>query len=232
MFFGEMEMNDIPDIAKRVRRRHLTYLSAPKFRSLFAEIARVKVEGVAGDFVEFGVALGGSAICIASQLDDNRNFHGFDVFGMIPPPGEMDGAEPHARYDVIKSGRSTGIGGETYYGYNRDLLETVKSNFAAFNLPVDGNRIRFVRGLYEKTLSGRAGFPIAFAHIDCDWYESVRICLNHLNENLSPGGAAVLDDYNDWDGCKTAVDEFCSSRTEFVMVRSKPHAVIVRAVPS
>ena len=46
----------------------------------------------------------------------------YDVFGMIPPPGEKDGADVHQRYATIAGGASKGIGGETYYGYRDDLL--------------------------------------------------------------------------------------------------------------
>ena len=49
----------------------------------------------------------------------------YDVFGMIPPPGERDGADVHQRYATIAAGASKGIGGETYYGYRDDLLAEV-----------------------------------------------------------------------------------------------------------
>ena len=56
---------------------------APRYHE---EIGRVAARGVAGDFVECGVALGGAAACIASQLDGARRFLGFDLFGVIPAP--------------------------------------------------------------------------------------------------------------------------------------------------
>ncbi|WP_352750147.1 hypothetical protein [Mesorhizobium sp. M0701] len=51
-------------------------------------------EKVPGDFIEYGIALGGSAIYIASELDGDRHFHGYDVFGMIPSPTEQDDENP------------------------------------------------------------------------------------------------------------------------------------------
>jgi O-methyltransferase len=218
----------LPDIAVRVRERHLTYLSEAKLRSLFAVIARLKAERVPGDFLEFGVALGGSAICIASELDGGRRFFGFDVFGMIPAPSLRDGAKPNARYEVIKGGQSNGIGGETYYGYMPELLETVKTNLAAFGLAIDGGRINLVKGPYSETLSTPAQYRIALAHIDCDWYDSVWACLRYVQDALVPGGAVIADDYNDWEGAKTAVDEFCASRPDVALVRTSPHGVIIR----
>ena len=40
--------------------------------------------------MEYGVALGGSAVYLASEGYDRRRFQGYDVFGMIPEPGEQD----------------------------------------------------------------------------------------------------------------------------------------------
>jgi hypothetical protein len=44
--------------------------------------------------------------------------------------------------------------------------------------------------------------------LDGDWYESTRICLEHLYPLLSPGGFVILDDYFAWPGCRKATDEF------------------------
>lgn len=89
----------VPDIAQRVVAERLTYLSAAKLESLFACVRSVKQSGVVGDFLEFGVALGGSAICLASELDPSRRFVGFDLFGMIPPVGQGRSAFPGALLD-------------------------------------------------------------------------------------------------------------------------------------
>ena len=43
--------------------------------------------GVHGDFVEAGIALGGSAIVLARLMGADRRFHGYDVFGMDPGAG-------------------------------------------------------------------------------------------------------------------------------------------------
>lgn len=226
------DWDGLPDIAQQVVERRLTYLKPRKLRSLFEALARVKANAVPGDFAEFGVALGGSAICIASQLDGTRRFVGYDVFGMIPAPSEKDSVRSRERYETIRSGQSQGIRGAPYYGYVSDLQSVVKANFAAFDLPVDGTRIRLVEGRYEETLArDAAAGPLAFAHVDCDWYESVRECLAHLLVHLSPGGIAVFDDYNDWEGCRLAVDEFLGAHPGFGLLRTQPHAVMLRANP-
>jgi len=220
--------SDPAAIARAVKRADLTYLTTARLEGLLSAVAELKRGKVAGDLGEYGVALGGSAICIASTLDAGRRFVGYDAFGMIPAPTAADGDQVAERYRVISSGQSRGIGGETYYGYHDHLYEAVVANFARFGLQVDDARIRLVRGLYEKTLTAKARFPIAFAHIDCDWYESVRLALAHLRERLKPAGMVIVDDYGGWQGCRQATDEFLAAHGDFTMLRETPHAVLVR----
>ena len=214
------------ETAAMVKERNLTYLSTDKLESMNACLASIKRNGIIGDFLEFGVALGGSAICIASELDDDRRFAGFDVFGMIPPPSEKDGASPKARYEAIKSGVSSGIGGDPYYGYVENLRDVVARNFQDFGHPIDGRRIELVQGLYEQTLPRQPWRTIAFAHVDCDWYEPVMLCLEYIAPRLPVGGIIILDDYNDWPGCKKATDEFCARHSELAVNRTQPHCVL------
>ncbi|RUV70429.1 MAG: asparagine synthase [Mesorhizobium sp.] len=218
----------VPAIASSVQRARLTYLSDEKFISLRDAIRQVRREKVPGDFIEYGIALGGSAIYIASELDDDRHFHGYDVFGMIPSPTEEDDEKSKARYDTIRSGRSKGIGGDTYYGYQGDLFDKVSTSFMDFGVPVDGARIVFHKGLFEDTVHFHPKSRIALAHLDCDWYDPVKLCLERTVEVLSPGGLMILDDYNDYGGCRTATDKFLAGRADCRLVRTLPHAVVQR----
>jgi O-methyltransferase len=220
----------IKHIYKQVAEMNLTYLADNKITSIGDCINEVNKLGISGDFVEFGVALGGSAICIAKEMGDGRSFVGLDVFDMIPPPGEKDGSLPAERYQVIKSGKSGGINGEKYYGYVNNLKEVVCSNFRQFGLEVDGEKISLVEGLYQETIPNLPEMSIAFCHIDCDWYDPVLLCMKYAAPRLSVGGYLVLDDYNDWPGCRKAVDEFLSMHDELEMIRTNPHAVIRRRV--
>jgi asparagine synthase (glutamine-hydrolysing) len=58
--------------------------------------------------------------------------------------------------------------------------------------------------------------PIALAHIDCDWYDPVRFCLHAVADKVSEGGIVIIDDYNDWGGCRKAVDEFIAERSDYL----------------
>lgn len=218
----------LPRHAREVRRRHLTYLTPRKLRALDTTLRHVCRAGVEGDFLEFGVALGGSGIMIASRADDPRAFHGYDVFGMIPPPGPEDGPRAHRRYGEIRSGRSGGLGDDPYYGYVEDLYGRVCRTFSDFGLPVDGRRVNLHRGRFEETLNADDRRPVAFAHIDCDWHDPVSFCLRAIGPRLAPGACVVLDDYNDYGGCRKAVDAFLAEHNDLRFLCRAPSAILER----
>lgn len=207
----------LPADARQVRAERITYLSPAKLRRLDAA-AQEAMAATPGDLLEFGVAMGGSAVLLAKKARaKGRRFAGFDVFAMIPPPtSEKDDAKSKERYEVIASGRSEGLGGDDYYGYKTNLFDEVSETFRRYGVPVDGQDVRLVKGLFEETWPTFPVEAIAFAHIDCDWYDPVKYCLEAVAEKLGPGGVIVLDDYNDYGGCRTATDEFVAARPDFV----------------
>ncbi|MGH9373764.1 MAG: TylF/MycF/NovP-related O-methyltransferase [Vicinamibacterales bacterium] len=85
--------------------------------------------------------------------------------------------------------------------------------------------MRLIEGLFPHTL--RIDEPVAFAHIDGDWYESVSCCLARIEPWLVPGGVLVIDDYDAWSGCRRAVDEyFADKKDQFEwMTRARLHLV-------
>jgi asparagine synthase (glutamine-hydrolysing) len=196
----------------------LTYLDVAALTSLFRLTRALDVSGIPGSIVEAGCAEGGSAIVIASAKHPDRPMSVHDVFGMIPEPGPQDGDDVHARYATIAEGRAEGVGGRQYYGYRADLLEEVAGNFARFNVPLDTINTTLVRGLFQDTVYPDG--PVALAHIDGDWYESVSVCLERILPMLSPGGVIVVDDYFAWSGCFHAVRDACRDLgPDFAVVR-------------
>lgn len=203
-------------IAKSVMKERLTYLSPEKLARIEAFSARATSGDHPGDILEFGVALGGSAIVLASQAQKSGSrFFGFDVFGMIPPPtSDKDDAQSKERYRVIASGAARGFEGDLYYGYRENLLEEVQRSFRRYGVEIDGKNRRLLKGLFEETLPSYQG-TISFAHVDCDWYDPVKLCLESISQRLAPGGIIVLDDYHDYGGAKIAADEFLKSHSGF-----------------
>lgn len=192
---------------------HLSYLDAISLRTLAASVEAIEAEAIDGLVIEAGTARGGSAIAMAAAKSAGRRMKAYDVFGMIPPPGEKDGEDVHRRYATIVSGQSTGIGGETYYGYRDDLLTEVVESFARHGVPIEESGVELVRGRFEDTMS--LDEPVALAHLDGDWYASTMTCLTRIAPRLSIGGRIVVDDYDTWSGCHAAVDEYFAGRPGF-----------------
>jgi asparagine synthase (glutamine-hydrolysing) len=206
-------------LARQVQDERLTMLGARKLLRIERLLAALRRDRVAGDVCEFGVALGGSGILLArAALRDGREFHGFDVFGMIPPPqSEKDDVDSRRRYEEIAAGKSPGIGGDLYYGYVENLHDVVQRNFATHGVPVDGKRVVLHKGLFEETLPGYADRAVALAHVDCDWYDPASLVLNTLAPRITPGGAFVMDDYHAFGGARVATQEFLAAHPEFAM---------------
>ncbi|MCG6119533.1 MAG: TylF/MycF family methyltransferase [Blastomonas sp.] len=213
---------------RAVRATGLTYLEAAALADLVRAVRNAEKRGVAGTIIEAGCALGGSAIVMTKAA--KRQVEVYDVFGMPPPPGIGDGPDVHQRYEAIAHGHSEGIDGHTYYGYVEGLLATVRTNFRRHGIEPDTGRVTFVEGLLQDTLELTG--PVAVAHIDCDRYESVRVCLERIAPRLSVGGVMIFDDYDSKSGCRKAVDEYFTDRLdEFRLQRhSRLHAVRHRDV--
>lgn len=207
----------------RIKTNHLTYLTYKDLFNLYRAAKSVEQSQIKGLFIEAGCALGGSAIAIGKAKKKDRKFQVYDVFGMIPPPSDQDDADVHARYEEIKSGQSKGIGNNTYYGYTPNLQQVVSANLARHGIPIAEHNITLIKGYFANTLS--IDEPVAFAHIDCDWYDSVMTCLHQIIPNLVQGGKVVFDDYNEWSGCRHAVDEYFHDKRgySFAMKGRKLH---------
>ena len=203
----------VVEAIEAVRAEKLTYLKTGMLEDLAAGVLRLERDGVGGLVVEAGAARGGSAIVLAAAKSPDRPMKVYDVFGMIPPPSDRDGADVHRRYETISAGGAKGPGGETYYGYRDDLYHEVEASFARHGVPVQEHDVELVRGLFEDTI--RLDEPVALAHLDGDWYESTMTCLTRIVPLLVSGGRIVLDDYYTWSGCRRAVDEYFAGREGF-----------------
>jgi hypothetical protein len=194
------------ELFERIRSKNLTYLSSAKIARLsrICDIVRHIIDKTV--FIEAGCALGGSAIFLAKRKPSASVLRVYDVFDMIPPPSVRDGKDVHERYKIIKSGKSRGLGGEQYYGYQENLYEKVCQNLTDFDVEPNSADVQLIRGMVQDTL--KVDLPVLFAHIDVDWFDPVTTCLERIIPQLHPEGFLVIDDYNDWSGCRNAVDEF------------------------
>ena len=222
--FGDDLPESVEEVVARVRQERLTYLRAEDLRALAALVGEIERSGREGQIIEAGTALGGSAIVLAAAKSRERPMAVYDVFGMIPEPSERDPEAVHARYRQIVSGRSSGIGDDTYYGYREDLLGEVYASFDRLGVAAPEHRVELVAGLFEDTLHVEG--PVALAHLDGDWYDSTMVCLERIAPHVVRGGRIVLDDYYYWDGSREATQDFFAERPDFrIEHRAKAHVV-------
>jgi hypothetical protein len=171
--------------------------SYARLRGLHRAVRYALAHDVAGDVVECGVARGGSLAMLGltlRQLRAERTLWGFDTFEGLPAPTAED-----PDYATAKQ----------YTGTCRGELSEVERLLTRFDLL---DRCKLVKGLFQDTVPGCGISAIAVLHLDGDWYESLKVCLEHLYDRVSPGGVIQIDDYGHWAGARKAVEEFLSRR--------------------
>jgi O-methyltransferase len=219
----------VPYFASRVIRDvladSLTFLDLTALSDLHRMVRSCERNKLEGVLIEAGCAAGGSAIVMTSAKRPSRQIFVYDVFGMIPEPSEKDGADVLDRYKVIKQGDAKGIGDREYYGYESDLMTKVENNFSKHGYPTAKNNVMLVKGLFSDTITGSE--PVALAHLDGDWYSSVKVCLERIVPRLVVGGTLVIDDYDAWSGCRKAVDEyFADKKKNFAFVKKSRLSIV------
>ena len=190
------------DALRMVRLIHrvkpYTAVFVPRLAALHGLSRDIQRRGVPGDIVECGVYNGGSSALIAAvcctHSSARRHIWLFDSFEGLPPPTEKDG-------DKAK------VCGWWCHGD----LELVSRVYDKLCIPRE--LVHVVKGWFYETFPQVEVGDIALLHIDADWYDSVKLCLERFYDQVSPGGYVVIDDYGHWEGCRRAVDEFLASRS-------------------
>lgn len=183
--------------------RPYTMVAVPRLFSLFTHAKEVCANGPAGNFVECGVAGGGSSGLLSAVIrkyDASRRLFSCDSFEGMPPATEFD---MHNGQRAEDSGWGTG----TCAAPESCVLELCHKLGTS-------SVITTVKGYFEDTLPvWKEQFePIAFLHMDGDWYSSTKVILDTLYEKLAPGAYVQVDDFGHWDGCRKAVTEFFRQR--------------------
>lgn len=186
------------DFARHYRAiRPYTMCGAARLLGLHRAVEAVVARGIPGSVVECGAARGGSAALMGlalKRLGERRLLWVFDTFEGLPPPTEAD-----ADWEIAR----------LYTGSCRSTREEVEALFEQLSIL---GETRLVKGLFQDTLPHVDPGAIALLHIDCDWYEGVRVCLDSLYDRVSPGGVIQFDDYGHWAGARAAVEAFFHRR--------------------
>ncbi len=204
-----LETTDNRSMVDRLRRVNLLRL-----------LSRVDRESVPGSLVECGVARGGTAALMGIQTRDsalNRDLWLFDSFVGLPEPTRDDGLAAR-RFAHGKAG-----GQLTPIGQCVGTVEDVRA-FLFGECQLAEARVRLVQGWFQDTLPAYDGGPIALVHVDGDWYESVRVCLESLWPSVSRGGYVVVDDYGHWEGARRATREFITKQPGDISLRRKGYS--------
>lgn len=187
--------SEFSGLYRQIRSR--TMCSNARLRGLYRALRDVVSRDIAGDVVECGAAQGGSAALMAltlRQLQSRRKLWLFDTFAGLPAPSSQD---PDFEFADLFTGTCVGT------------LNDVRELFQRLDVLED---VEFVKGLFQETLPVSRIGEIAVLHIDGDWYESVKVCLECLYDKVVPHGVIQLDDYGYWQGARKAVDEFLEER--------------------
>jgi hypothetical protein len=181
-----------------------TMTSLERMMALYQVCRHIEQAGIQGDLVECGVWRGGSAGIMAGvnlrRGRAPRTLWLYDSFEGIPQPRAEDGPEAAAFADGMAAG---------------DLVTTNKLVAAESSvlqllsiLGFPREHTRIMKGWFQDTVPAEHPERIAVLRLDGDWYESTKVCLDHLYPRVVEGGVVIVDDYGDWEGCKKAVDEY------------------------
>jgi hypothetical protein len=173
-----------------------TMIGRKRLDNLHMALDHVTRHGIPGDLIETGVWRGGATIFMRGYLAayeiTDRTVWAADSFEGLPPPTLPQDA------------------GHDYSAARAPILaisqEEVEDLFRRYDL-LDG-QVRFLKGWFKDTLPAAPIDRLAILRLDGDLYESTMDALNALYHKVSPGGFVIVDDYNDIDPCKAAVDEF------------------------
>lgn len=193
-----------------IKVREYTHVNYSRLAFLWDMCEKIASSGHTGAFVETGVWRGGSAgvmALVAKKYQYKNKLYFFDSFEGLPYPTSCDGGdtlefvEHNSKKDTGKSGRV-----EAGMEYINELFEVLK---------IDKKSTKIVKGWFQDRLpvyKDKIG-NISILRLDGDWYESTKVALENLYDNVESGGIVIIDDYFYWDGCRKAADEFLINRS-------------------
>lgn len=146
--------------------------------------------GVAGDFVECGVASGSNFGAMLHAADNYRTCIGFDSFEGIPYAGKFDTVQPGIEGEIDK----TKLGLLETTGVSSHSVENVRTNLKRWNLI--HKKFELVQGWFQETVPNNTIEKIAVLRLDGDLYESTAVPLRYLLPKVSIGGIVIIDDWN------------------------------------
>ena len=161
-----------------------------------ADLCRA-VGDLEGDFCEAGVAAGGQLVNM-HECHPSKRIFAFDSFAGIPTHCDEDKEWTEAygkgENDQRKSGGITNVPLENCKGQIRRFIPNLA-------------RFVFIPGWFIDTLPALTTERFSIVRLDCDLYESYKVCLKELYPRLTVGGYLIIDDWG-LSGCQAALKEY------------------------
>lgn len=177
-----------------------TMVGVKRLYSLFKLAKKICADDIPGNFVECGVAAGGSAALLAYVIKNyskrDRTLFAFDSFEGMPTPTEKD---CHQGINAELSGWGTGT-----CSAPEASVHDICAKLHVLDL------VKTIKGYFQDTLPAMKNTlgDIAFLHMDGDWYESTKAILDNIYNIIVDDGLIQVDDYGHWDGCRKAIHAF------------------------
>lgn len=187
----------------------LAYCSGKDILELTETLCKKVIENnIEGDFMEAGVAMGVHPI-VMGQFD--RKVHLYDSFEGIPTHGDKDIEFTKVYGKGENDQRKTS-------GITSCSLEEVKKHVKAY-YPNDEKFI-YHKGWFIDSFKELTNERFAIVRLDCDLYESYKLCFEHLWNRLNKGGYLIIDDYT-LSGCRQAIKDFFPKKYQdrFIQIR-------------
>jgi hypothetical protein len=181
---------------RNVTEFYHTMIGRKRLDNIHTLLDRIIDGKIPGDLIETGVWRGGATIFMRGYLAahgiTDRRVWVADSFAGLPVPS----ASQDLGHDFSAS----------VFPILAIPRAEVEELFARYDLLDD--HVKFLEGWFKDTLPTAPIPRLALIRLDGDLYESTRDALVHLYHKLSPGGFVIVDDYNDFEPCRRAVDEF------------------------
>ena len=160
--------------------------------TLFGAAKRVPLDG---EFAEFGVYRGGSAL-ILHHSDPDRLLNLFDTFEGHPNVHNLQHDRPGSHLVGTLGNTSQEAVAQVLYDQGR------------------GTGVRYWKGVFPDEIPVEQIPPLALVHVDVDLWASATAALAVFGERLVPGGILVMDDYgtDECPGVIEAVEDWATAQ--------------------
>ena len=165
-----------------------------------------ETQNVKGDIAECGVFQGATLIPVTYFM--NKKGIGKAIYGFDSFEGFGDSVA-----EDRKTGDKKHIDLETEMFQNTSV-QLIKSKLTLTKTPTQ--KLKLVKGYFEKSLPEHASITFSFVHLDCDLASSYLTCLDFFYSRMNSGGVILFDEYEDpvYKSATDTIDNFFEGKAE------------------